>query len=308
MDIPQEKLKTFLNLYWLRPENGLITTFKSHAFNNFRFESPSLDLSCGDGLFMAIHLGAEFTENLDYFQSTRAKEFLHSKMIDIYDSYDDDYHVEYVKSPKLKIDYGTDWKQSLLNKASKLNLYKNLILHDNNKLPLPFEDNFFKTIYSNSVYWVSNPEALISDIFRITKDGGFVSLEVLSPIRYEIFNELKKYFSTTAIDILERKRRQNTPGMKSYEQWNEIMQNTGFKIEEVKSVYPHKLITDIWNIGLRPISHLLIQMADALPENDRDKIKKEWVEIFYELFRPLLNLNQSYTLEKAPYLSFLLVY
>jgi len=67
MDIPQEKLKTFLNLYWLRPENGLITTFKSHAFNNFRFESTSLDLSCGDGLFMAIHLGAEFTENFDYF-------------------------------------------------------------------------------------------------------------------------------------------------------------------------------------------------------------------------------------------------
>ena len=186
------KLKNFLNLYWLRPENGLITTFKSKAFEDLKFESPSLDLSCGDGLFMAIHLGAVFDDDFDYFKSTKAKEFSHDKMVDIYDDFNENYNVDFIKKPKIKIDYGSDWKQALLNKAEKLDLYKNLVLHDNNQLPLPFEDNYFKTIYSNSVYWVKQPEKLVEDIYRITSPGGMCSLEVLTPNRYEILNQLTK--------------------------------------------------------------------------------------------------------------------
>ena len=85
----ESKLESFLNLYWLRPENGLITTFKSQAFENFKFQSPSLDLSCGDGMFMAIHLGALFDFDFDYFKSTKANEFNHSNIIDIYDAFDE---------------------------------------------------------------------------------------------------------------------------------------------------------------------------------------------------------------------------
>ena len=74
----ESKLRNFLNLYWLRPENGLINPFKSLAFENLKIESPSLDLSCGDGMFMAIHLGATFDTDFDYFKSTKASEFSHS--------------------------------------------------------------------------------------------------------------------------------------------------------------------------------------------------------------------------------------
>jgi len=38
----------------------------------------------------------------------------------------------------------------------------------------------------------------------------------------------------------------------------------------------------------------------------RKSIKEQWVKIFLELFKPLLKLNQSYTIENAPYLSFTL--
>ena len=64
------------------------------------------------------------------------------------------------------------------------------------------------------------------------------------------------------------------------------------------------MIVDFWNIGLRPISHLLIQMADSLSVKERKKIKEEWVDIFFELFKPLFSLKQSYTPENAPYLYF----
>lgn len=302
----ESKMKSFLNLYWLRPENGLITTFKSKAFKNLKIESPSLDLSCGDGMFMAIHLGAIFDSDFDYFKSTKAREFSHSNFTDIYDDYNENYEVKFVKKPDIKIDYGTDWKQALLDKADKLDLYKNLVLHDNNKLPLPFSDNFFKTVYSNSVYWVKEPEKLISDIYRITAPGGNVSLELLTPHHYETLVYLEQFLSPKAIEILDRKRRANAIGMREYSKWREMIENAGFKIKEVNSVYPHKMMMDIWNIGLRPISHLLIQMAEALNPQERKRIKQEWVDIFFELFKPFISIKPSYTLENSPYLAFLL--
>lgn len=102
------KLEKYLNLFWLRPENALFSTFKSKAYEQLKFESPSLDLSCGDGLFQAIHLGGTFENNFDYYESTNANNFSHEKFVDIYDQYDPSYEVKYTNKPKIKIDYGTD--------------------------------------------------------------------------------------------------------------------------------------------------------------------------------------------------------
>lgn len=307
MDSSMEaKLKNFLSLFWLRPENGLLCTFKSQAFEDIKFESPSIDISCGDGLFMFIHLGGTFESDFDYFQSTRAKEFKHSSFVDIYDSYQKNYEVRITQRPKTRIDYGTDWKQALLDKASKLNIYEKLILHDNNVIPLPFPDWEFRTVYSNSVYWIKNVENLLSDIHRMLNPNGIAILEVMTPYLLETLDEMTPYLSEEAIAILDRNRRSTMPGSREFSEWRELMLNCSFKIEEVRTVYPSKILIDIWNIGLRPISHLLIQMAEALSSEERRKIKQEWVEIFFELFKPLLSTRETYSLEKAPYLLFVL--
>ena len=93
------KLENYLNLFWLRPENALFSAFKSKAYEQLKFESPSLDLSCGDGLFQAIHLGGTFENNFDYYESTKANDFNHKKFVDIYDHYDPSYEVKYTKNP-----------------------------------------------------------------------------------------------------------------------------------------------------------------------------------------------------------------
>ena len=80
----------------------------------------------------------------------------------------------------------------------------------------------------------------------------------------------------------------------------------GFKIKEIKNAYPNEFILDIWNIGLRPIAHLLIQMSEALSSEKRLEIKKPWVEIFYKLFKSLLSSPETYKFEKSPYLLFVL--
>lgn len=301
------KLKNFLNLYWLRPENGLLCTLKSKVFEDIKFEPPSLDISCGDGLFMFLHQGGVFDSDFDYFQSTKAKNFKHTSFVDIYDSYrESEYEVKITKRPGMSIDYGTDWKQALLDKASKLDLYKNLLLHDNNVTPLPVPDNYFNTIYSNSVYWVKNVKNLLTDIYRMIGNNGIAALELMTPFLLETLDEMEGYLSRKGIDILNRKRRETMPGCLGFYEWKKLILECSFKIEEVKCVYPNKILIDIWNIGLRPIAHLLIQMADALSVEERIRIKQEWVEIFFELFKPLLSIKQTYSLERAPYLLFVL--
>ena len=302
----EKKLRQFLNLYWLRPENGLLCTFKSDIMKDIDFQTPSLDLSCGDGLFMFIHQGGELSESVDYFQSTSANNFKHTSFVDIYDHYDESYEVSFRKKSSIKINYGTDWKKDLLSKAEKLDLYDNLLVHDNNEVPLPFEDNYFQTIYSNSIYWIKNVENLSKDIHRILKPGGTVVLEVTTPYFYQLIDELEETLSPDAIKILDRNRRATSHGLKTFSEWKEVFEKAGFQIEDIRCVYPDKLLLDIWNIGLRPIAHLLIQMSEELSEQKREKIKAEWVKIFYELFRPLLYLKQTYSMENAPYLLFIL--
>lgn len=210
------------------------------------------------------------------------------------------------KKPITTIDYGLDWKQNLLDKSSKLNLYKNLVLHDTNITPLPLPENSFDTIYSNSIYWIKQPENLLVDISRLLKPNGRAILEVMTPSHMETLEKLSPLLSSNGISILDRKRRETTPGLRKYQAWHKMILEKGFKIIEEKSIYPHHSMIDIWNIGLRPISHLLIQMSDNLTKNERLKIKEEWVDIFFELFKIFLYVNPTYTLENSPYISFVL--
>lgn len=304
----EEKLLSFLNLYWLRPENGLLSAFQSKVFEDIKFESPSIDISCGDGLFDFIHFGGKLDEDFDFFQKTKANQFSHSSFVDIFDSFDENYQVKISKMPNNKIDYGTDWKQSLLDKSEKLNFYKNLVLHDNNQTPLPFEDNFFKTIYSNAVYWTQKDKVkdLLSDIHRILHPNGKAILQVMTPSHLETLNTLSKFLSPQAVDILDRNRRSTMTIDWTTSDWKKLILDCGFKIEQIRNTYPNNIIMDIWNIGLRPIGHLLIQMSDSLPSERKHEIKKEWVEIFFELFKPLLDIEETYTDETQPYPCFIL--
>ena len=299
-------LRSFLKLYWLRPENGLICTFKSNVFRDVEFASPSLDISCGDGLFMFLHLGGEFEDEVDYFLKTDASKFSHDAFIDIYNHYDNEYQVAVKNPPGIKIDFGTDWKKQLVDKASVLNIYKRLLVHDNHQIPFPFEDDYFQTIYSNSIYWTSNSYYIAKDIHRMLKPGGTAVLEVKTPFLFETLEQLEGVLDKDAIDILDRQRRKTMPGGMRHEEWTKSFEEIGYSNIEARNVYPNKVLIDIWNIGLRPISHLLIQMSDNLSKEDRARIKGEWVTIFYELFKPLLKLDPNYEIEKAPYLCFIL--
>ena len=53
-------LRRFVQAYWLRPENALWMTLRSTTLSAHALERPSLDVSCGDGVFSFLHAGGAF--------------------------------------------------------------------------------------------------------------------------------------------------------------------------------------------------------------------------------------------------------
>ena len=268
------------------------------------FKSPSVDICSGDGSLMFQHLGGEFGFDYDLYLETRAKTFKHDDFIDIYDC-DLNIHPSIRKRPEQIIDFATDWKPELLNKANRLGIYKKLYRHDNNQLPLPFDDEQLQTVFSTALYWTKNNEALLRDIYRMMRPGGCLATTVMTPLLLQTLDRLSPLLSPAAISILDRKRSATMQGSCALSDWENLLKKSGFKIEYIESIFPTENLIDIWNVGFRPISHLLIQMSEELSLQRRAEIKKEWVEIFFELMLPLLLLPNTCALEKAPYLMFI---
>jgi SAM-dependent methyltransferase len=299
-----DNFKQYLNFFWLRPENAIQCGLRSKQLRHIHFDSPSIDISCGDGMFMFYHFGGETLPEFDAFISTNAKNFSHDKFVDIYNIVDPNYIVDVVRKPSQQIDYGTDWKPSLLDKAKQLGIYKNLMVWDNNKLPMPFDNDYFQTIYNNSLHWIEDPEQLLLDNYRMLKPGGYAIFQAITPFQLETLDELESLMPSSAIKILNRNRRETMKGRRTYSDWCKLFTDCGFELEEASNVFPDKMLIDLWNTGTRPISHLLIQMVDALDKKERQRIKKEWVDICYEILYPLLSLDETYSLEDSPHLQF----
>jgi len=305
-DSLKDSFRQWLHLYWLRPENGLLLTWKSKVFEDIVFRSPSLDISCGDGMFMFLHAGGQFEDDFDYFQVTSAKQFTHDKPIDIFDAFDPDYAPKIKKAVDYQIDCGTDWKQSLLHKASRLNLYKKLVLHDNHITPFPFETEAFQTIYSNSIEWTPNSLELLKDAYRMLRTGGQATISATTGDLFNTLIDLRPYLSGRAIEILDRDRVANAPAARPVAEWRALMKEAGFKIDDIRIIWPNRHVIDLWNIGLRPIAHLLIQMADQISPQERLRIKREWVRTFFDLWESLLDSKTTYSVENAPYVLFIM--
>ena len=289
----RELLKAFLNIFWLRPENAFWVTRRSVELKRYPFVRPSIDISCGDGLFTFTHLGGVLGLDFDMFIDVANLDKVRTEAVDIFDCYDESLYVpEVTKPPCTRIDYGTDWKKTLLNKASKLELYENLVLHDNN-YKMPFDDDSFMTVYSNSVYWVDNLEFHLKDIYKIVKPEGMVLLEIKTDyIKKYTLGRYAPFLGENLARIIDRGRLQNYKGLKSFQWWTYNLQRLGFEIIECKG-FIGKVHAYVWDIGLRPLTPILVKMANSLSKYQRRAIKQEWMEYCLDLLLPLVNLEPA---------------
>jgi len=198
-----------------------------------------------------------------------------------------------------------DHKSNLLSKARKLNFYEKTILGDGN-LKLPFEDESFKTIFSNIIYWLNYPEKVFKELHRILKmEGRFILfLPSLNSKDYSFY--FKNYLNNKKpekfkfLEDIDRGRISKTLSRsKSFDDWKKIILEAGFDIEFSKE-YISGYLTRIWDIGLRPFSPFTIEMANSLEKSKRLEIKKRWVNETYNLFEGFLNIQEELEKKEPP--------
>ena len=286
MNIRKKLLKQYLNWFWLRPESAILLALRGAAYYDTLkfFDKNSLDVSCGDGVFSFIACGGEISQNYDMYQSLNLNE-VRKGDFDTYDYFDNDYKVDITKKPDFVFEYGSDWKENLIKKYKKLNFYKNLLLHNNNK-KLPFSDRQFNYIYSNATYWVENFEFHINDLIRILNTKGYLVLEMKTTDikKFSSFNYAKDIMGKNYCEIIDAGRLSTWRGLKTMEELKDVIDNQNqLKIIKKEPLYGD-IMAYIWDIGLRPLFNPLVKLANNSSSEIRKEVKEEWCNIIFNLF------------------------
>jgi SAM-dependent methyltransferase len=292
-------LREFLNVNWLRPENAMWRTVNTRALEDRlrNFEHPSIDLGCGDGTTAFLRAGGSFKLTFDrYFGVGNIEEFFEDE--DIYDAAPDEYEPDIERRPDYTISVGLDHKPALLEKSRRLDLYEELVEHDNND-PLPFEDDEFRTIFSNTVYWVENVGLHLEEIRRVLHPEGLAILVLRTPHVHTFLDFLQDHsdeIGGETVHMIDRGRSEHYPSLYDMEGWTRKLEGAGLSVVER---LPMISVTHagMWDIGLRPISPLLIPMANSLPIEQRTRIKKEWINLWMQLLsqvcEPMFEMGAS---------------
>ena len=300
----KEIFEAFVNAYWLRPETALWRSLDVLAMQPFAFESPSVDLGCGDGVFSFIRAGGRFGPEFDVFQSTKNMSLTkYFDGEDVYDHFSDICNMVLVSKPKYNIDYGLDLKEALLRKADGLGLYRNLIQCDANQ-GLPFEDASISTVFSNIVYWLDDPAHIFSELSRVLKIGGRACILLPNATfgEYTFFNNLAE-IDGNVLSFLEPLNRgrvgDNIKHAKTHEEWVCLFRGAGLEPIYHKA-HLSRTVVRIWDVGMRPLFPVLKRMANAIDKDELLVIKKEWVEIFNRFIMPFTRVDNMIDVDVEP--------
>lgn len=283
-----------LSMFWLRPETAMWRELDMRAMSSFEVSSPSLDLGCGDGVFSFLRAGGEFDAGFDAFRAMADLDQFFDN-VDVFDSFNEHISPVVTHGPEYRFDYGFDHKENLLKKAGQLGLYKNLKHGDANKV-LPFPDQSFKTIFSNIVYWLDDPQSVFKEIGRVLIPGGQACL-MLPNNTFPEFSFYNEFYVKTGDDrwkFLEKLDRgrfaDNIRQARLRNEWEDMIKNAGLKVASHKA-HLSKVVIQMWDIGLRPLFPVLCKMADAVNTERLPEIKQEWIVTLKQFLDPIVQLD-----------------
>jgi SAM-dependent methyltransferase len=259
-------LGQLLSIHWLRPETALWRTFDCLLMHPYVFGGKAADLGCGDGTLSYVMAGGRIPTYDAYGQVTAVKDYREGA--DIYNMTVEEENVLALDNSALRYSYtyGIDHKEGLISKARQLRgFYEQTIVHDLNK-PLSLEEGCFSAAFSNVLYWLDDLDAILADWARILTRSGRLFLFVPN----KCFKE-KAWFYYLAPHTGDKRyynffdRGYNTLIKHCYtmQEWEVLFLHNGFHIVQHEK-YLTDPVMDIWNIGMRPIAPLLINMSSNL--------------------------------------------
>jgi SAM-dependent methyltransferase len=289
-------LDELLSVFWLRPETAMWRELDIRAMHAFEFRSPSLDLGCGDGIFSFIRAGGRFAETFDAFGAMGSLDKFFEN-VDVFDAFNESLRPSIRRPADYGIDCGFDHKQNLLRKSGQLGLYRELKEGDANQ-KLPFADSFFRSVFSNIVYWLDDPKFVAAEIARVLQRGGRACLMLPNSTlpAFSFYNQLYMKSREPQWAFLEKLDRgrfaDNIRQARSATAWEELFVGAGLKVVQ-RTSHLSKTIIQIWDIGLRPLFPVLHKMARFVTTEELPAIKREWVSILRQFAEPLAAMDSQ---------------
>jgi SAM-dependent methyltransferase len=275
--------RSHLYAYWLRPECALWDSIAANRLGPLlQGKKDLMEVGIGNGNFSFLMLGGKFKPQFDWFLSASTKGFW--DQADIYD-FDAAVSMDSIieNLPNTRIRLGVDHKRNLLNQAARLGFVDEVLEHDCNR-PLPATG--FSTVYSNMLYWLTDPMAVIKAIGRSLPPNG--ELITVFP-NSDFYRHCQSYRRDEPIwQLLNRGRASSIMWHMDLPEFEDaIKKDSNFDVALAER-YLCPTTLKIWDIGLRPLSVPLIKMANALTPEKRLEIKHEWCETVEKFAEPLL--------------------
>lgn len=296
-------LQELLSVFWLRPETAIWRELDIQAMAPFHFRPPALDLGCGDGIFSFVRAGGRFDPGFDAFRAVGELDKFFEN-VDVFDAFEGSIAPTVIQRPAYEIQCGFDHKENLLRKAGQLGLYRELKLGDGNR-PLPFADDSFRSVFSNIVYWLDDPEAVLKEISRILNRGGQACLMLPNETlpEFSFYHQLHVKTGDADWAFLEKLDRgrfaDNIRQAKSATSWEAM-----FAAAELRVVghvaHLSKTVIQIWDVGLRPLFPVLRKMADFVPREALPALKREWVAILHQFLAPIARMDSRLRQQAEP--------
>lgn len=285
-----------LNVFWLRPETALWREIDIRAMQGFDFKMPSLDLGCGDGVFSFIRSGGGFSAEFDAFQTLAGLNRFFEN-VDVFDAFDPRVSPAVTRPAGHRISFGFDHKANLLGKAGQLGIYESLKQGDANR-KLPFADDSLKSVFSNVVYWLDDPQAVFKEVGRVLQPGGRACL--MLPNRtfpeFSFYNQLYVKTKNPQWAFLEKLDRgrfaDNIRQSRSGGDWEAMFKRAGLRVAAHKA-HLSRAVVQAWDVGLRPLFPVLHRMARAVSPDAFPDIKREWIATLRQFLAPLADLDDS---------------
>ena len=302
-------LSSCINLHWLRPDNALwvysfYEIFAAEIQETIRLGKRTMDLGCGDGTTSFILLDGIFGPEFDVFHAVQADEAnmtpniqreesgsLYDKTGDFFNTYNNRWreYLNILKPAPYKYDFGIDWKQSLLQKASDLGIYKSLLCHDAN-FTLPFEDSTFDFIFSTSIYWLADTQKALHEISRLLASGGIFAFSCpKEKITKFTIKAILAHLDYPEIELLDRGRDANwRRHARGRQEWEKETINAGLRVVDYKQVHSSSQIM-LGEVTIRTLLKAYKILYDRLLPNHIDiflDFKKTWVQEISRLLLP----------------------
>lgn len=288
----KDYINRHLNIAWLRPLSALWDAIASSIIrSNADISEPAMDIGCGNGLFSFVTAGGDFNCDYDWYVNTKPEKA--KKNADIYDVKNVYGCQPFItREPDYVYLYGCDAKKNLLAQAEKTGLYTHVKVIDAN-CRLPFDDGSFKSIFSNILYWLDDRKAVMSEIHRVLTFGGEALLCVPTPKFYEYcFTYSWEHSDNHFLRALNNGRSATLSWTVEPETFIQEAKMIGF--EEISVVpYLSKKTLRLWDVGLRPLSPVLIKMIRSCDMHKRREFKIEWIEALRPLMYYLFDQEMS---------------